>query len=67
MMEKHGNVVLTTHDIYEYNAGRVSKRVTSMGLSFNQLKELIETKSYSKENASIVDEDDFFERQGSLF
>ena len=65
-MEKHGNIILTSHDIAEYNAGKLSKRASSLGLSFSQVKELVETKTYSRES-DLDEESDFLNRQGSLF
>jgi hypothetical protein len=47
MLEKQGMVVLTDEDLEQYNRGQVSDRVKqTWDLSFNDLKEVVETKQY---------------------
>lgn len=49
MIEKSGNIMLTNDDLEKYNQGIVSDRISqTWGLSYEDLKEVIESKQFTK-------------------
>lgn len=53
MLEKSGTITLTTEDLNELHAGKVSERVQSTwGLTLQQLQEIVAMKSYVLHSAA---------------